>query len=94
MNELLSLLQILGTTAMLVVPPILLARLIAGSGSASLAELLRFRADPPRPAGVQEEDQPAFRLEDIAPNHAPVSLQPERRTATPVRAMCADERAA
>ena len=94
MNDLLPLLQIVATMAMLVAPPILLTRLLAGSGPVDLADLFQARRDPPRPAGVQEEDQPAFRFDRSPRDRRPITFTPNPRAAAGVPAPCADERAA
>ena len=94
MTDVLPLLQILAAMALLVGPPVLLARLLAGSGEVRLSDLLRMRPDPPRPLGVQEEDQPAFRFDRWNRERGPIAIQPDRREALRVSSTCADERAA
>jgi len=94
MNDLLPLLQIVASMAMLVVPPVLLARLLTGSGPVDVADIFRARRDPPRPAGVQEDVQPAFRFDRPVRDLGPITFAPDRRTAARVPARCDDERAA
>jgi hypothetical protein len=63
--DLAPLLQILGFTALVVTPPIVLNRLLADSDGPVLADLLRIPIDPPRPRGVQEEEPVPWRIDRL-----------------------------
>src|SRR5919112_6146826 len=63
MNDFIEVLGIASTLALAAVPPILIARLIAGSEPIDLGEVLSVRAEMAWPRGVQEEDPPRWRFE-------------------------------
>jgi len=96
MNDLVELLRIALALGLVATPPIIIARLIAGPDRASLADLLAFTTDQPRPRGVQEEDLPALRFDQPDPIRTRSGPLTEREPAPVARvpSPCVDDRAA
>ncbi len=65
MTDLASLFEIAATTAMIVVPAIVLNRLLAGTEGPTLTDLFAVPVDPPWPLGVQEEEPVRWRLDRL-----------------------------
>lgn len=53
--------------AILVGPPVALARWLGAADAAALQNLFAIPLDPPRPRGVQEEEPVRWRLERLQP---------------------------
>jgi hypothetical protein len=66
-----SLFEFIAAIALVVAPPILLIRLLAGGKDVAPVNLFAISADPPWPRGVQEEDPPRWRVELIE-THRPM----------------------
>lgn len=77
MNDPIAFLQMAAAIGLLAGPPILLARLLGDSNDGGLAALLTFPAELPLPRGVQEEDPPAWRLENVRARSRQEALHPD-----------------
>jgi hypothetical protein len=71
--EFASLLEIAGSTAMIVAPAILFHRLLAGAEGPTLADLFAIPVDPPWPRGVQEEEPRRWQLERLERRSTPAA---------------------
>ena len=76
--ELAFLIDFVAPLALLVAPPILMARLLAPGTPAALATLFTIPPDPPAPRGVQEEEPVRWRLERLQPRRDEETPQPVR----------------
>lgn len=65
--------------ALLVAPPIVMARLLAPGSAESLATLFAIPVDSPHPRGVQEEEPVKWRLERLQPRRAERRPEPLRK---------------
>ena len=77
--ELAFLLDFVAPLALLIAPPIVMARLLAPDTPAALATLFTIPLDPPAPRGVQEEEPVPWRLERLQPRREEQPPQPVRR---------------
>jgi len=96
MNELIGLCQIVAAIGLLIAPPIVVVRLIAGRKPIDLADLFPAVREPTWPRGIQEEDPPAWHLERLHRRTRIAPAQGDRsgRRSAPARAACAPESAA
>ena len=68
-----TVIQVVGSFAIVVVPAIALNRWLAGAEGSSLADILAIPIDPPWPRGVQEEEPERWRLEALRPSRGRAS---------------------
>lgn len=68
MNDLLSIVQILGISTLVVAPAIVINRLLDRSEGGTLADLFAIPLDAPWPRGVQEEEPVRWRVENLRPS--------------------------
>ncbi|HYX11100.1 MAG TPA: hypothetical protein VE817_03915 [Candidatus Acidoferrum sp.] len=97
MNELIGLCQIVAAIGLLIAPPIVVVRLIAGRKPIDLADLFPAVREPTWPRGIQEEDPPAWHLERLHRRTRIAQAQQGDRSgrrSARARAVCAPESAA
>jgi hypothetical protein len=77
-----SLVLVVGSLAIVVVPAIVLIRWLAGDEGPSLADVLAIPIDPPWPRGVQEEEPVRWHVEALRPNRGrPATAGLDRKAA-------------
>ncbi len=86
MNDLAALLQIVGSIALITLPPIALGRLLGGDDGSTLADLFATPIDPPWPRGVQEEEPVRWHVEALPARRSAgggAGVSPDRKTNRP-----------
>jgi hypothetical protein len=84
-NDLLSLVQILAISTLVVAPAIVINRLLDRSEGGTLADLFAIPLDAPWPRGVQEEEPARWRVENLHPSRRAIPQGDRARSRQPAQ---------